>query len=82
MINRPYLINMTTPSNSTIEIELESTHSGQTESETTSILASEKSTFETEQMSKSETKNPLWIGNSMAFCYRNGYPMFTIGPNC
>ena len=30
-----------------------------------------------------ETKpHPIWTGKTFAFCYRNGYPMFTIGPHC
>ncbi len=25
---------------------------------------------------------PIWLGNTFAFCYYNGYPLFTIGPHC
>ena len=28
------------------------------------------------------TKDPKWIGNTLAFCYCDHNPLFTIGPNC
>ena len=28
------------------------------------------------------TKNPFWLGNTIAFCYRKNNPLFTIGPHC
>ncbi len=31
---------------------------------------------------KEESRREIWTGNTFAFGYRNGYPLFTIGPHC
>eukprot|EP00826_Nyctotherus_ovalis_P026452 TRINITY_DN2065_c0_g1_i2.p1 TRINITY_DN2065_c0_g1~~TRINITY_DN2065_c0_g1_i2.p1 ORF type:complete len:141 (+),score=11.37 TRINITY_DN2065_c0_g1_i2:108-530(+) len=55
--------------NGSTEIEMDSASNS---TETTSILSKPEE----------QTKNPYWVGNTMALCYRNGTALFTIGPQC
>ncbi len=31
---------------------------------------------------RTKRRSGLWLGNTLAFCYKNNTPMFTIGPHC
>jgi len=57
-----------------VEIEMETTSRSVTE--TASILPKD------EEVPTVQTKNPYWIGSSIAFWYINGKALFTIGPHC
>ena len=67
--------------NDVVEIEMD-TRNESNDTETSSILNSEKNSKKQEYMTGAKDKNPRWIGNTLAFCYRNGSPLFTIGPHC
>jgi len=64
--------------NNSVELELEPRSEAPSETETTSILMHE----EKDIPAAPSKKNPHWIGSTLVFGYRNGVPLFTIGPHC
>jgi len=61
------------------EIELDIRNDQSTEN---SSILPESPHAEHKENYHESVKNPRWIGRTMAFWYKNGSPIFTIGPHC